>query len=44
MARYLLQISYSRDAWAALVLNPQDRAEAVRGSIEKLGGKIAQTG
>ena len=42
MAHYLLQISYSRDAWAALVLNPQDRGEAVRGPIEKLGGKIGQ--
>jgi uncharacterized protein with GYD domain len=42
MAHYLLQISYSRDAWGALVLNPQDRGEVVRGPIEKLGGKIGQ--
>jgi uncharacterized protein with GYD domain len=42
MAHYLLQVSYSRDAWAALILNPQDRGEAVRGPIEKLGGKIGQ--
>jgi uncharacterized protein with GYD domain len=40
MAHFLLQISYSREAWAALVLNPQDRAEAVRGPVENLGGKI----
>ncbi len=40
MAHYLLQISYSSEAWAALVKNPQDRAEAVRGPIEKLGGKV----
>ncbi len=43
MAHYLLQLSYSSNAWAALVLNPQDRAEAVRGPVEKLGGKIEQT-
>jgi uncharacterized protein with GYD domain len=40
MAHFLLQISYSREAWAALVLNPQDRAEAVRRPVENLGGKI----
>lgn len=40
MAHYLLQISYTPEAWAALVRNPQDRAEAVRGPIEKLGGKV----
>ena len=39
MAHYLLQISYTPEAWAALVRNPQDRAEAVRGPIENLGGK-----
>lgn len=42
MAHYLLQVSYSRDAWAALILNPQDRGAAVRGPIEKLGGQIGQ--
>jgi uncharacterized protein with GYD domain len=40
MAHYLLQISYTPEAWAALIRNPQDRAEAVRGPIEKLGGKV----
>jgi uncharacterized protein with GYD domain len=40
MAHYLLQISYTPEAWAALIKNPQDRAEAVRGPIEKLGGKM----
>ncbi len=40
MAHYLLQLSYVPEAWAALVRNPQDRSEAVRGPIEKLGGKI----
>jgi uncharacterized protein with GYD domain len=40
MAHYLLQISYVPEAWTALVKEPQDRSEAVRGPIEKLGGKI----
>jgi uncharacterized protein with GYD domain len=40
MAHYLLQISYTPEAWAALVRKPQDRGEAVRGPVEKLGGKI----
>jgi len=40
MATYLLQLSYTPATWAALVGNPQDRGEAVRGSIENLGGKL----
>ena len=40
MAQYLLRISYTPETWAALVRKPQDRLEAVRGPIEKLGGKI----
>jgi len=40
MANYLLQISYAPGTWAALVENPQDRGEAVRGPIEKLGGEL----
>ena len=40
MASYLLQISYSSEAWAAMIKRPQNRAEAVRKAVEKLGGKI----
>jgi uncharacterized protein with GYD domain len=40
MAFYLEQVAYSAEAWHSLVKNPQDRIEQVRGSIEKLGGKI----
>jgi len=40
MPHYLQQISYTPDGWQALVKNPQDRIEAVRPAIEKLGGKI----
>jgi uncharacterized protein with GYD domain len=34
------QVSYTKEAWARLMQNPQDRLEAVRAPIEKLGGKV----
>src|ERR1700680_3612084 len=40
MSFYLHQVSYTPEALAKLIGNPQDRFEAVRGPIEKLGGKI----
>src|SRR5580704_18229220 len=40
MADYLLQISYSSAAWAAMIKRPENRVEAVRKVVEKLGGKI----
>ena len=40
MPHYLLQVAYSREGWQALLAQPQDRIEAVRPAIEKLGGKI----
>ena len=40
MPCYLLQVSYTSAAWAAMLNHPQDRAEAVRKPVEKLGGKI----
>jgi uncharacterized protein with GYD domain len=40
MPFYLHQVSYTSEALARLIANPQDRFEAVRGPIEKLGGKI----
>ena len=40
MALYLLQVAYTPEAWAALTKNPQDRIEAVRPAVERLGGKI----
>ncbi len=33
MPHYLSQVSYTPEAWARLVANPQDRIEAVRGPI-----------
>ena len=40
MAHYLLQVAYTPEAWASLTKNPQDRIEAVRPAVERLGGKI----
>ena len=40
MAEYLLQLSYNAPAWAAMVKRPVNRVEAVRKSVEKLGGTI----
>jgi uncharacterized protein with GYD domain len=41
MPQYLLEVSYNHEGWAALVRNPQNRLEAIRPSVERLGGKIA---
>jgi len=40
MSLYLTQIAYTPEAWKSLVNNPQNRFEAVRPAIEKLGGKV----
>ena len=40
MPNYLIQVAYSREGWEALVKHPQNRIEAVKPAIEKLGGKI----
>jgi len=40
MPSYLLQVSYSASALEAMIKRPQNRAEAVRKPIEKLGGTI----
>jgi uncharacterized protein with GYD domain len=40
MPYYLVQAAYTPEAWAAMVKNPQNRAEAIRPMIEKLGGKL----
>ena len=41
MASYLMQLSYSSEAWAALVKHQENRVEAVRKVVEKLGGSIS---
>jgi uncharacterized protein with GYD domain len=40
MPHYLQQVAYSTEGWEGLVKKPQNRIEAVRPAIEKLGGKI----
>lgn len=40
MPHFCHQVSYTKEAWARLVANPQDRLEIVRAPIEKLGGKL----
>jgi len=40
MPRFLHQVSYTSESMAQMLANPQDRFEAVRGPIEKLGGRI----
>lgn len=40
MPSYLMQVAYSAEGLAAIIKSPQDRTEAVRKPIEKLGGKL----
>ncbi|MGI0037859.1 MAG: GYD domain-containing protein [Nitrososphaera sp.] len=40
MPTYMIQGAYTPDGLAALVKTPQDRFQAVRPAIEKLGGKL----
>ncbi len=40
MAYYLVQAAYTREAWAAMVRNPENRADAIKPVIEKLGGSM----
>ena len=40
MARYMYQVAYDEDGWSDLVNKPEDRIEAIRPVVRKLGGKI----
>lgn len=40
MALYLTQVAYTPECWQALIKNPQDRMDAIRPAIKKLGGKV----
>ena len=40
MARYLYQVAYTPEAWEAQIKKPEDRIEALRPVVRKLGGKI----
>ncbi len=43
MPFFLTQAAYTPEAIARLIANPQDRFDAVRGPIEKLGGRIVNS-
>lgn len=40
MTHYLLEISYTPEAWRVMLKNPQDRAQAIEGAVKKLGGSV----
>ncbi len=40
MPLYMGQFAYTREAWAALVKNPEDRSAPVKALAEKLGGRL----
>jgi len=40
MPLYLSQVAYNEEGWQALVSNPQNRLEAIRPVVDKLGGRI----
>jgi uncharacterized protein with GYD domain len=40
MPYYLHQVAYTSESWNTLISKPQNRIDAVRQPIEKLGGKI----
>src|SRR5258708_29356418 len=40
MPLFLSQVAYSENGWQALVSNPQNRLEAIRPVVDKLGGRI----
>jgi uncharacterized protein with GYD domain len=40
MARYLLQATYTPEAWANQLKNPQNRADIVTQLMERLGGRF----
>ena len=40
MSRYLLQVSYTPEAWGAQLKNPQNRLEIVSALMQRLGGRF----
>jgi len=40
MAYFLIQVTYTQEAWTAMINNPQNRRDAIEPVIEKLGGNI----
>ena len=40
MSFYLMRFSYTPEAWARLIRNPEDRRGVARSVVETLGGKL----
>ncbi len=40
MPRYLVQVAYTPEAWAAQLKNPQNRMEAIQPLFDRIGGRI----
>jgi len=40
MPLFLSQVAYNEEGWQALVANPQNRLEAIRPVVSKLGGRV----
>lgn len=40
MSMYLMRFSYTPEAWARMIKNPEDRRNVASSIIEKLGGKL----
>jgi uncharacterized protein with GYD domain len=43
MSRYLLQVAYTPEAWAAQLKNPQDRTKVLQPVMDRLGGSFVET-
>ena len=43
MPRYLIQLAYTPEAWAAQLRDPQNRIEVVRPALERVGGRFEGT-
>ena len=42
MPKYMLQVGYTPESFAAQIKNPQNRVQAITPAVEKLGGKVGQ--
>jgi uncharacterized protein with GYD domain len=40
MPRYMVQFSYSPEAWTSLIRHPQNRAEALNTMLQELGARL----
>ena len=40
MASYLMRFSYTPETWARMIQSPEDRRDAARAYIEKVGGSL----